>query len=179
MKFSLSPFYFLLSSNKFSHHQSCSQISPSWCSPRCETQLNILHKLINIIPLCITEFTAFNTLCDHAMFCLLSRRILVVTDGMWDRYDLTSRLKLRLVKRQHFRCTESYESRGQQNPVGVLAGLGQLALIGVGYVELRTVGTRAFKNFINLLYGLCVHGKIMCTQETHVADIHVSTAHCL
>ena len=55
------------------------------------------------------------------------------------------------------RCTDSSDSEGQQIPVRVVAGLQQLELIGVGAVEVRTIGLRALMNFINLLYGLCIY----------------------
>ena len=55
------------------------------------------------------------------------------------------------------RCADSSDFEGQQIPVRVVAGLHQLALIGVGAVEVRTVGLRALMNFINLLYGLCIY----------------------
>ena len=55
------------------------------------------------------------------------------------------------------RCACSSVSEEQEIPVRVVGGLRQLALIGVGDVEVRTVGLRALMNSTNLLYGLCIY----------------------
>jgi hypothetical protein len=62
-------------------------------------------------------------------------------------------------------CTYGSDSEGQEIPVRVVADLHQLALIGVGDVEVRTVGLGVFMNFTNLLYGLYIYiqEKYMCT----------------
>jgi len=71
------------------------------------------------------------------------------------------------------RCTDSSGSEGQQIPVRVVVGLHQMALIGVGTVEVRTIGLRALMNFINLLYGLCIYiymGNV-CTHKKNVWQV--------